>query len=244
MFKINAIGTYRISWALVTAANKHGLMGSTSTTLSTFSFIALFYDSFNSAAWLTEAEFILNVTTVPYYIFPGVNSASTINGNNDPWFMVTQIPVSASLTQQNYYLNSISGASDSTVSAPQSSQVLAYNGSSWTNTTLALPNQTSYIRGFNTDLTAHTFTNSTQVGAYYMFDLFALSAYSIFVNSADWQITNAWTMTYIGSSPQTFWINMSYTNVAGTGLNIIVCLNSTIIYASYMGSVAGQQSSF
>ena len=37
---------------------------------------------------------------------------------------------------------------------------------------------------------------------------------------------------------------MSYTNVAGTGLNIIVCLNGTIIYASYMGTVAGQQSSF
>lgn len=202
--KINAIGTYRVSWALVTAASKHGLMGSTSPTLSTFNFIALFYDSFNSSSRLTEAEFILNVTSVPYYIFPGVNSASTITGNNDPWFMITQIPVSASLTQQNFYLNSIAGASDSTVSAPQSSQVLAYNGSSWTNTTLALPSATSYIRGFNTDLTAHTFTNSTQVGTYYMFDLFALSAYTVFVNSADWTVTNARTMTYNGTSSQTF----------------------------------------
>jgi hypothetical protein len=74
---------------MVTAASKHGLLGSTSATLSTFSFISLFYDSFNSSARLTEAEFILNVTTVPYYIFPGVNSASTITGNNDPWFMIT-----------------------------------------------------------------------------------------------------------------------------------------------------------
>lgn len=37
---------------------------------------------------------------------------------------------------------------------------------------------------------------------------------------------------------------MQYTNTAGTGLNIIVCLSGTIIYASYMGTVAGQQSSF
>jgi len=141
-------------------------------------------------------------------------------------------------------LNSISGASDSTVSAPSSGQLLTYNGSSWTNSTLSLPNQTSYIWGFNLDLTAHTFTNSTQVGSYYMFDLFALSAYSVFVNSSDWTVTNAWTMTYTGASSQTFWLAMSYTNVAGTGLNIIVCLNGTIIYASYMGTVAGQQSSF
>jgi hypothetical protein len=72
-----------------------------------------------------------------------------------------------------------------------------------------------------------------------MFDLFALSAYTVFVNSADWTVTNARTMTYNGTSSQTFWLAMSYTNVAGTGLNIIVCLNGTIIYASYMGTVAG-----
>lgn len=109
----------------------------------------------------------------------------------DPFFTIEQLVTTAAITQQNFYLNSIAGASDSTVSAPQSSQVLAYNGSSWTNTTLALPSAVSYIRGFNTDLTAHTFTNSTQVGAYYMFDLFALSAYTVFVNSADWTVTNA-----------------------------------------------------
>lgn len=51
-------------------------------------------------------------------------------------------------------------------------------------------------------------------------------------------------MTYIGTSPQTFRLSMSYTNTAGTGLNMIVCLNGTVIYASYMGTVSSQQSSF
>lgn len=37
---------------------------------------------------------------------------------------------------------------------------------------------------------------------------------------------------------------MQYTNSAGTGLNIIVCLNGAIVHASYMGFVSGQQSNF
>lgn len=37
---------------------------------------------------------------------------------------------------------------------------------------------------------------------------------------------------------------MSYTNTAGTGLNMIVCLNGTIVHGSYMGTVSGQQGSF
>jgi len=109
----------------------------------------------------------------------------------DPFFTIEMLVTTAAITQQNFYLNSISGASDSSVSAPSSGQLLAYNGSSWTNTTLALPSSTSYIRGFNTDLTTHMFTNSVAVGANYCFDLFALSAYTVFVNSADWSVTNA-----------------------------------------------------
>lgn len=158
--------------------------------------------------------------------------------------MVTQIPVSASLTQQNFYLNSISNASDSTVSAPSAGQVLSYTGSSWTNSTLSLPTATSFVRGFQNDNTTRTLTNSTQIGSYYMFDVFAGASYSVFANSADWTITNARVATYNGSSSQTFRVQFGYTGITTNGNSIIVVVNGTILYSSYSGSIANQQSWF
>ena len=70
-----------------TQANTNGLMGSTSATLSTFNYIYMNYDNFNSPSNKTVNEFILNVQTVPYYIFPALRTPTT-QSSVDPYFII------------------------------------------------------------------------------------------------------------------------------------------------------------
>lgn len=98
MLKINTIGVYRVAWSWATQANTNGLLGSTSSTLSTFAYIFLCYDAFNNVSNRITSEFILNVTTVPYYIFPGLRTPTSI-ASNDPWFSICTMPTVASINQ-------------------------------------------------------------------------------------------------------------------------------------------------
>ena len=103
-----------------------------------------------NSSYATTCEAVVQITVNPTYIMCGSSNNALGFNMTDPFFTIEMLATTASINQQNFYLNSIAGASDSTVGQgsagpPQSSQVLAYNGSSWTNTTLALPSAVSFI---------------------------------------------------------------------------------------------------
>jgi hypothetical protein len=189
---IGQLGLYEITFKFTPEGANGCLMTSTTTTLANFT--AYMYDYFPNAALPSVTHVLLNVTTVPLYIMPvsRSNATSPLISIPDPYFMVKMLPTVASINQQTNYLNSIATASDSTVGSlgpPTAGQLLAYNGSSWANTTITLPSATSFIRGYNVDNTTRTFTNSNQVGTYYAFDVFAAASYSTLSFSSDWTMT-------------------------------------------------------
>ena len=84
--------------------------------------------------------------TVPTWIQVAKNDSSGPTSDG-PSFSIQQIPTVAAITQQVTTLNSISAASDSTVSSPSAGQILTYQAdNTWKNSTLINPYNTSYAR--------------------------------------------------------------------------------------------------